>query len=129
VRFNAPALGIEYYAAAVLLFIAGWSLTSWAMVSNKYFEGAVRIQKERDHRVVSTGPYAVIRHPGYAGMILFYASMPPGLGSFYGLVPVLFLAAVFIFRTHFEDEMLRNELEGYKEYAKKTRYRLLPGIW
>lgn len=129
VRFNASALGIEYHIASIILFIAGWSFTSWALVVNKYFEGAVRIQKERDHKVVSTGPYAIIRHPGYAGMIVFYVSMPLGLGSLYGLVPVLLIAAAFVFRTHFEDEMLQKELKGYKEYAKKVKYRLVPGIW
>ena len=129
VRFNTSALGIEYYIVAILLFILGWSFTSWAMVANKYFEGSIRIQKERDHKVVSTGPYSIIRHPGYAGMILFYTSMPLGLGSLYGLVPVLLLTGAFIFRIHFEDKMLQQELEGYKEYTKRTRYRLIPGIW
>ncbi|NYZ76285.1 isoprenylcysteine carboxylmethyltransferase family protein [Candidatus Micrarchaeota archaeon] len=129
VRFQASALGIEYYLAGILLFVAGWSFTSWALVVNKFFEGAVRIQKERGHKVVSTGPYAIIRHPGYAGMIVLYLAMPFGLGSLYGLIPALLLAAAFVFRTHFEDEMLQKELKGYREYAKKTRYKLLPGVW
>lgn len=129
VRFQASSLGIDYYLAGIVLFVAGWSFTSWALVENKFFEGSVRIQKERDHTVVSTGPYAIIRHPGYAGMIVLYASMPFGLGSLYGLVPALLLAAAFVFRTHFEDNMLQEELKGYKEYAKKTRYRLIPFVW
>ncbi len=129
VHFQASALGFGYYLAGILLFVAGWSFTSWALVSNKFFEGSVRIQKERGHTVVSTGPYAIIRHPGYAGMIVLYAATPLGLGSLYGLVPALLLAAAFIFRTHFEDEMLQRELKGYKEYAKKTRYRLIPFVW
>jgi protein-S-isoprenylcysteine O-methyltransferase Ste14 len=129
VRFQASALGIEYYLAGILLFVASWSFTSWALVVNKFFEGAVRIQKERGHKVVSTGPYAIIRHPGYAGMIVLYLAMPFGLGSLYGLIPALLLAAAFVFRTHFEDEMLQKELKGYKRYAKKTRYKLLPGVW
>ena len=62
-------------------------------------------------------------------MIVLYAATPLGLGSLYGLVPALLLAAAFIFRTHFEDEMLQRELKGYKEYAKKTRYRLIPFVW
>jgi protein-S-isoprenylcysteine O-methyltransferase Ste14 len=126
---QASAPGTWYYPAGVLLFVAGWSFTSWALVENKFFEGSVRIQKERGHTVVSTGPYAIIRHPGYAGMIVFYASMPLGLGSLYGLVPALLLAGAFVFRIHFEDEMLQKELKGYKEYAKKTRYRLIPFVW
>jgi protein-S-isoprenylcysteine O-methyltransferase Ste14 len=129
VRFHAPALGIEYYLAGILLFVAGWSFTSWALAVNKFFEGAVRIQKERGHAVVSAGPYAIVRHPGYAGMIVLYASMPLGLGSLYGLIPALLIAAAFVFRTHFEDEFLQKELPGYRQYAEKTRYRLVPGVW
>lgn len=128
VRFGAT-LGIEYYLAAILLFIVGWSFTSWALVVNKFFEGAVRIQTERGHKVVTTGPYAIVRHPGYAGMIIFYLSMPFGFGSLYGLIPALLLAAAFVFRTHFEDEFLQKELKGYKEYCKKTKYRLIPFVW
>ncbi|MCX6773969.1 MAG: isoprenylcysteine carboxylmethyltransferase family protein [Candidatus Micrarchaeota archaeon] len=126
---SGATLGIGYYLAGVLLFIAGWTFTSWALVVNKFFEGVVRIQKERKHRVVTIGPYAIVRHPGYLGMIVFYAAMPLGFGSLYGLVPALLLAAAFVFRTHFEDEFLQKDLKGYKEYAKKVRYRLVPGIW
>jgi len=129
VRFGAPTLGIGYYLAGILLFVAGWSFTSWALVVNKFFEGTVRIQKERGHKVITTGPYAIVRHPGYAGMILLYLAMPFGFGSLYGLIPALLLAAAFVFRTHFEDEFLQEELKGYKEYCKKTKYRLIPFVW
>jgi len=129
VKSQAAPLGIGYYILGLILFVAGWTFTSWALVVNKFFEGSVRIQKERGHKVITTGPYAIVRHPGYAGMIVLYLSMPLGLGSLYGLVPALLLAGAFVFRTHFEDEMLRNELKGYKEYSKRVRYRLVPGIW
>ena len=126
---SGATLGIGYYLAGVLMFIAGWSFTSWALVVNKFFEGIVRIQTERKHTVVTTGPYSIVRHPGYAGMILFYLAMPFGLGSLYGLIPALLLAAAFVFRTHFEDEFLQKELKGYKEYCRKTKYRLIPFVW
>jgi protein-S-isoprenylcysteine O-methyltransferase Ste14 len=129
VKSQAAPLGIEYYALGVILFIMGWAFTSWAMVVNKFFEGSVRIQKERGHKVIMAGPYAIVRHPGYAGMMVLYLSMPLGLGSLYGLIPAILLAGAFVFRTHFEDEFLRKELKGYKEYAKKVKYRLVPGIW
>jgi len=129
VRFAAPTPSIEYYLAGILLFVVGWSFTSWALVVNKFFEGAVRIQKERGHKVITTGPYVIVRHPGYAGMILFYLAMPFGLGSLYGLIPALLLAATFVFRTHFEDEFLQKELKGYKKYCKSTKYRLIPFVW
>lgn len=129
VKSRAAPLGIEYYIIGVIMFIVGWTFTSWALVVNKFFEGSVRIQKERGHKVVTTGPYTIVRHPGYAGMILFYLSMPLGLGSLYGLIPAFLLAGDFVFRTHFEDEFLRKELKGYKKYTKRVRYRLVPGIW
>jgi len=129
IRFGAPELPIEYYFAGILLFAVGWGFSSWALVVNKFFEGAVRIQKERGHKVITTGPYAIVRHPGYAGLIMVYLAMPFGLGSLYGLVPALLLAFAFVFRIHFEDEFLQKELEGYKEYSNKTKYRLIPFIW
>ncbi|WP_279385089.1 methyltransferase family protein [Methanosarcina barkeri] len=87
------------------------------------------MQKEKRHRVVITGPYAIVRHPGYAGMILFYGCAPFVIGSLYGLIPALLLAVTFVFRTYFEDRMLYKELPGYREYTKKVRYRLVPFIW
>ncbi len=129
IRSGAPELPIEYYFAGILLFVVGWAFSSWALVANKFFEGAVRIQKERGHKVITTGPYAIVRHPGYAGLIMVYLAMPFGLGSLYGLVPALLLAFAFVFRVHFEDEFLQKELEGYKEYSNKTKYRLIPFIW
>jgi protein-S-isoprenylcysteine O-methyltransferase Ste14 len=99
------------------------------MVENEFFETTVRIQKEGNHKVVITGPYAIVRHPGYAGMILFYGCTPFIIGSLYGLIPAILLAVAFVFRTYFEDRMLYEELPGYKEYTKKVMYRLVPFIW
>lgn len=128
-RFRLSSLGMEFLAAGLIIFVVGWVFIAWAMVENKFFEATVRVQKEREHRVVSTGPYAIVRHPGYAGMILFYGCAPFILGSLYGLVPALFLSAAFVFRTYFEDRTLYEELPGYKEYTKKVRYRLVPFVW
>ncbi|VVC72142.1 Phospholipid methyltransferase [uncultured archaeon] len=128
-RLHLSSLGIEFLPVGIAVFAAGWSLVSWAMIENKFFECSVRIQKDRGQTVVSKGPYAIVRHPGYAGMTLMYLAMPFGFGSLYGLIPALVLAGAFVFRTHFEDEMLQKELKGYKEYAKKVKYRLLPGVW
>jgi protein-S-isoprenylcysteine O-methyltransferase Ste14 len=128
-RFNISSTGVEFFAVGMIIFAVGWMFVAWSMVENKFFETTVRIQKERDQRVVSTGPYAVVRHPGYVGMILFYGCAPLIIGSLYGLIPALLLAFSFIFRTHFEDKMLYEELSGYEEYTRKVRYRLLPFIW
>jgi protein-S-isoprenylcysteine O-methyltransferase Ste14 len=99
-------------------------------MENRFFSGTVRIQTERGHHVISTGPYAVMRHPGYAGALLTYMATPLLLNSTWSFVPVIFMAVVLIIRTDLEDRTLKHELPGYKEYAaQKTRYRLLPGIW
>jgi len=129
IMFGASELPVEYFIAGIFLSAVGWSISTWALVVNRFFESAVRIQKEREHKVITTGPYAIVRHPGYAGLIMFYFAMPLGLGSLFGLIPALLLAFAFVFRTHFEDEFLRKELKGYKEYSNKTKYRLIPFIW
>jgi protein-S-isoprenylcysteine O-methyltransferase Ste14 len=128
-RFHLSSTGMEFLAVGVVIFVVGWVFVAWAMVENKFFETTVRIQKEREHRVVSTGPYAIVRHPGYTGMILFYGCAPFIIGSLYGLIPVVLLACAFVFRTYFEDRLLYEELPGYKEYTKKVRYCLVPFIW
>jgi len=111
------------------LFIFGWGFSLWAMVSNRYFETSVRIQEDRGHTTVTNGPYAVVRHPGYTGVALLYAVSPMFLGSWWGLIPAALLTAAFIFRTAKEDQTLIQELPGYREYSRRVRYRLLPGVW
>lgn len=128
-RLHISSTGIDFLAVGLIFFVVGWVFVVWAMVKNEFFETTVRIQKERNHSVVITGPYAIVRHPGYAGMILFYGCTPFIIGSRYGLIPAFLLAVAFVFRTYFEDRMLYEELSGYKEYTKKVRYRLVPFIW
>jgi protein-S-isoprenylcysteine O-methyltransferase Ste14 len=128
-RLHTSSAGMDFLVVGVIFFVVGWVFIAWAMVENEFFETTVRIQKERNHKVVITGPYAIVRHPGYAGMILFYGCTPFIIGSLYGLTPAILLAVAFVFRTYFEDRMLYEELPGYKEYTKKVRYRLVPFIW
>jgi protein-S-isoprenylcysteine O-methyltransferase Ste14 len=89
----------------------------------------VRIQEDRDHTVCDTGPYRLIRHPGYAGGILFYLITPIVLNAMWAFIPMGISVAAIVIRTALEDKALQNELEGYQEYTWKTRYRLVPGIW
>jgi protein-S-isoprenylcysteine O-methyltransferase Ste14 len=115
---------------ALVLMLIGYAIGSWALMENRFFSGVVRIQKERGHHVISAGPYAVVRHPGYAGALLTYFAAPLLLDSPWTFVPVIFMTVVLVIRTALEDRTLKHELPGYKEYAtQKTRYRLLPGIW
>jgi protein-S-isoprenylcysteine O-methyltransferase Ste14 len=124
-------LPIPFWAVfpAVLLHITGDALMLWAMVVNPFMEKAIRIQTERGHHVITTGPYAIVRHPMYAGFILLFLGVPLMLGSGWAFVPVSVVLAALIIRTIFEDRILQKKLPGYEAYTKKTHYRLLPGIW
>lgn len=107
----------------------GYALVVWATRSNAYFSQIVRIQSERGHQVAAGGPYRFVRHPAYIGMILTELGSSLMLGSWLALIPGVISALLFIVRTALEDRTLLAELNGYTEFAQKTRYRLLPGIW
>lgn len=111
------------------LFALGYAIVTWAMSVNRFFECTVRIQKERGHELVSSGPYRFVRHPGYLGMIPMFLSFPLILGSLAVWIPSALLIILIIVRTALEDRMLRRELAGYGAYAQRVRYRLLPGVW
>ena len=99
------------------------------MVSNRFFSTVVRIQKDRGHTVQTGGPYRFVRHPGYASLLVSYISLPFALGSWWACIPVGVLVINLLVRTHLEDRTLHNELEGYDGYARRVRFRLVPGIW
>jgi protein-S-isoprenylcysteine O-methyltransferase Ste14 len=115
--------------AALVLLGLSYPLFTWAMVSNKFFSTIVRIQKDRGHTVQTGGPYRFVRHPGYASLLVSYMMLPIALGSLWACIPILLLVANLFLRTTLEDRTLQNELDGYKEYAGRVRYRLIPGIW
>jgi protein-S-isoprenylcysteine O-methyltransferase Ste14 len=99
------------------------------MRENTYLSRVVEIQKERGHRVITTGPYRYIRHPMYVGVIILFFCVPLALGSLWTLIPTVLLTALIVVRSHLEDKTLHEELDGYRAYAEKVRYRLIPGIW
>ena len=115
--------------AALLVGLLGFAFSTWALVENRFFSAVVRIQTDRGHSVCSTGPYRFVRHPGYAGGILFYLMTPLILSSWWAFIPALLTTIFTIIRTHLEDKTLQAELDGYEAYARQTRYRLLPGVW
>ena len=129
VRFQWSYMPFWVLILGVLLTVPGFSLGLWAMLSNPYFELTVRLQEDRNQRVITSGPYKLIRHPGYAGEIIMLLATPLMLGSFWGYVPTIGVILLLIVRTALEDRTLREELPGYEEYANKTRYRLFPYIW
>jgi len=124
-----PAFGISAKIASLVVILSGYALGSYALIENRFFSGMVRIQSDRGHHVVSSGPYRWIRHPGYAGPILAYLATPVFLDSRWALLPTALFTIILVIRTALEDRTLQNELEGYRDYANRVRYRLLPGVW
>ena len=127
-RYGWSSLGLPYAVMGVVFLIVSSVLLNWAMIENPYFEPTVRIQNDRDHKVVTTGPYAIVRHPGYLSGILWIASIPLILGSLYALAPFVLYTVLMTLRTYLEDRTLQEELPGYNEYAERVKYRLFPGI-
>jgi protein-S-isoprenylcysteine O-methyltransferase Ste14 len=124
-RHTSLAIQIGGLVVAVL----GFCLVMWAMASNTFFSTYVRIQTDRGHKPVSNGPYRYVRHPGYVGIIVSVLATPVVLGSTWAFIPAGFGTCLMVLRTALEDKTLHDELDGYREYARQTRYRLLPGIW
>jgi protein-S-isoprenylcysteine O-methyltransferase Ste14 len=111
------------------LLITGMVGLTWAESVNKFFEPSVRIQTDRGHKVVDSGPYAIVRHPGYVSGFLVFIGMPLSLGSLWALIPAVLACLLLVVRTIWEDRTLRDELTGYREYAQRVRHRLIPGVW
>jgi protein-S-isoprenylcysteine O-methyltransferase Ste14 len=122
-------LGWAAQTMGLAMAALGLAVASWAMLENAYFSSTVRIQRERGHRVVRSGPYRFVRHPGYGGFIIFCGATPLLLGSLWAFVPAGMVIAAIVVRTWLEDRTLRGELEGYEEYSRRVRDRLIPGIW
>ncbi len=118
--------------ANVLGFILvglGYALAGWALVENRFFSGLVRIQTERGHVVCDSGPYRIVRHPGYAGNLLALPGNVLALGSLWMIIPAAAALIIGLIRTALEDRALQAELPGYQDYARRVRYRLFPGIY
>lgn len=115
--------------AAMGIAALGYAFMTWALAANPFFSKVVRIQADRQQRVVTRGPYRVVRHPGYAGTIAFELATPIMLGSLWALIPAALAVILTIVRTHLEDRALLEELDRYQEYAEQVPHRLMPGVW
>lgn len=124
-----PEIPLAVQAAAMLTMVLASGFSTWAMLANRFFSAMVRIQSDRGHSVVSSGPYAWVRHPGYLGGVVANLAMPLAVGSPWALVAGVLTAGLTVYRTAREDQTLLAELPGYPEYAGRTRYRLVPGLW
>jgi protein-S-isoprenylcysteine O-methyltransferase Ste14 len=135
-----PVAGFDYHfqwlqapgwlvGLGYVLFIGGFLLAGWAESVNRYFEMGVRIQTDRGHTVIDSGPYARIRHPGYSGAIVLSVGVALALGSVVALAPVVVVILILAYRTLREEQTLGNELPGYAAYMDRVRYRWAPGVW
>lgn len=114
---------------ALILLVLGYMIGAYALMENRFFSGVVRIQHDRGHHVISTGPYGWVRHPGYAAAALTFVATPFLLGSWCALGPAVLVLIMLVIRTRLEDKTLHARLKGYPQYAHRVKYRLMPGVW
>lgn len=128
-RYNWSSPPLFVYVLGWLGLLFSLILIWWTFASNPYLSEQVRIQDDRGHEVVSDGPYRYVRHPMYIGIIVTVLCVPLVLGSFLALIPAVLIVVLFVIRTALEDRTLQEELEGYRAYARRVKYRLVPYIW
>lgn len=112
-----------------ILIVIGYTFASWALAENRFFSSVVRIQTDRGHMVCDSGPYRIVRHPGYAGNILALPGIVLALSSVWTIIPVIVALIIAVIRTVLEDKTLQEELPGYRDYVRRVRYRLIPGVF
>jgi protein-S-isoprenylcysteine O-methyltransferase Ste14 len=127
-EWSAPFASHTWVIGLVLAF-ACQMFVLWAMTTNAFFATTVRIQDDAGHHVVSSGPYRIVRHPGYFGSVIYNLLCPLALASLWTFIPAVLTVILLFVRTGLEDRTLQAELPGYTEYAKKVHYRLIPGVW
>lgn len=129
-RFDwSPVFPMWLIALGFILITIGYAFAVWALVENRFFSSVVRIQADRGHVVCDSGPYRIVRHPGYAGNILPLLGIVLALGSVWTIIPAAAALIIAVIRTALEDRTLQEELPGYREYMQRVRYRLFPGIY
>jgi protein-S-isoprenylcysteine O-methyltransferase Ste14 len=129
VRFRWTSLPVAAMYAGVILYALGTAMIAWTLAVNRFAETTVRIQKDRGHTVVLSGPYRYVRHPMYVGAALIHGATALILGSEWALAVGGVMILLLVVRTALEDATLRRELPGYAEFTERTRYRLVPGVW
>jgi len=129
-RFGwSPHVALPVKAGASAFAVLAYGLLAWSMVTNRFFSAVVRIQTDRGHTVISSGPYRIVRHPGYTAMTACLLCTPLMLGSLWAFVPALATLIISLVRTLLEDRTLQMELAGYRDYTRRVPYLLVPGIW
>jgi protein-S-isoprenylcysteine O-methyltransferase Ste14 len=129
-RYNwSPEFPLWINVIGFILIAFGYAFAAWAVAENRFFSSMVRIQTDRGHVVCDTGPYRFVRHPGYSGNILPLFGIVLALDSVWTLIPAAVALIIMVIRTVLEDQTLQEELPGYRDYARRVRYRLIPGIY
>ncbi|WP_439361266.1 methyltransferase family protein [Bradyrhizobium sp. DASA03007] len=128
-RIQSSEMPVAFQVLGLVLFLASTLFTMWIFRENSFAAPVVKLQTERAQHVISTGPYAYVRHPMYSGMVLFFTGVPLLLGSWWGLAMIPLFIALFAVRIPIEERTLREGLPGYADYAARVRYRLVPGVW
>ncbi|MBN2736444.1 MAG: isoprenylcysteine carboxylmethyltransferase family protein [Spirochaetales bacterium] len=128
-RFHWTTIPVYFQITGAVLFVITEIWTFYVVLSNPFASSVVRIQNDRNQKVISTGPYKLVRHPMYLGLLLLFFAIPLFLESQFGLAFSVLLSVIFVIRTKKEDDTLKAELDGYQDYCQKTKKRLIPGIW
>jgi protein-S-isoprenylcysteine O-methyltransferase Ste14 len=128
-RAHASHVPLVLQALGLAMYLASTAFIMWVFFENPFAAPVVKVQTGRDHHVVSTGPYAFVRHPMYSGIMLFFVGVPLLLGSWWGVAIAPLFFVLFAVRTLIEERTLLADLPGYADYAARVRYRLLPGLW
>jgi protein-S-isoprenylcysteine O-methyltransferase Ste14 len=128
-RYHASEVALALQALGWVILVLSTGFIMWVMRENSFAAPVVKLQIERGHRVVSTGPYAWVRHPMYSGTVLFFIGAPLLLGSWWGLAMSPLFMLLFAVRAGIEERALVAGLPGYADYAARVRYRLVPGLW
>ncbi len=128
-RFNWSYINMSFIIPGLIIYGISNVLVLSSMLANTHFETNIRLQTDRNHKVITGFPYNIVRHPGYLGTMVWALAIPLVLGSLFAYIPAIIAIVILILRTYLEDKVLMNELGRYKEYTLKTKYRILPLIW
>ena len=126
-RFGWSQVPVPFEIIALVLVFLGYVMTIWVLKANSYASRIIEV--EESQMVISTGPYALVRHPMYSSITILYLFTPLALGSFWAVMPAIFYLPTLILRIMGEEKTLVENLQGYREYTQKVKYRLIPGIW
>jgi protein-S-isoprenylcysteine O-methyltransferase Ste14 len=128
-RAQASDVPLVLQALGLVMYLLSTAFIMWVFRENSFAAPVVKVQAERHHRVISSGPYAFVRHPMYSGIMLFFVGVPLLLGSWWGVAIAPVFAVLFAIRARIEERALVEGLPDYADYAERVRYRLVPGVW